>query len=240
MHTFFISGQFDQFVDLPAEEARHAVQVLRLKAGDAVQMVDGKGGLYSGQIETAGKKGCRVIIDDYTRTKPERPYRITLAVAPTKNISRMEWLLEKATEIGVDQIIPIVTFHSERRKWRNDRLERIIVAAMKQSQRTWLPDLMAITSFTDFLQMDFGDSQRMMAYIHTDVKIEWKHMVMPEKNVIMAIGPEGGFSSKEAGMARAKGFEWCTLGPYRLRTETAALVALQAVHFVQIETDQQH
>lgn len=233
MHTFFIAVPRTDITELPAEEARHAVQVLRLKAGDRIRLTDGCGGLYLADILEANKKGCRVSILEKEEHEKGYSYRVTLAVAPTKNMNRMEWLVEKATEIGVDDIIPVITFHSERRKLRIDRLERIMVAAMKQSRRTWLPHLHEPVLLEEWLETDFGESQCAMAYISPHVDQEWVHTVKKGKNVIVAIGPEGGFSQEEAELAKAKGFSWVSLGAYRLRTETAALMALHTVHMAQ-------
>jgi len=232
MHLFYAPDTSGEFVSLPPEEARHAVQSLRLVTGETVHLTNGKGMQYVARIHETSKKGCLLRIVDQEVIPRERPYQVHLAIAPTKNINRMEWLVEKATELGVDTIWPIITFHSERRKLRLDRLERIAVAAMKQSQRSWLPELSAPISFETFLGKDFGESRKIMAYIDDLVQTELGHTYHTGEDVVVGIGPEGGFSAQEAELARGKDFDLVSLGPHRLRTETAALVALSTIHFV--------
>lgn len=232
MHIFYCPDIREEEVALPEEEARHAGQVLRLSEGDSIQVVDGKGKRYTGSIHTINKKVCRVRLLDEAVIPRERPYRTHLVFAPTKNIARTEWLLEKATEIGVDDITPVFTFHSERRRLRPDRLERILLAAMKQSQRAWLPVLHEPLSFDTFLEQDFGESQCLLAYIDDLVTEHLKDTYQPTRDVTIAIGPEGGFSAVEAERAQDIGFSKVSLGPYRLRTETAGIVALQTIHLL--------
>jgi len=232
MHVFYCPDISGEVIALPEEEARHAGQVLRLSEGDSIQVVDGKGKRYTGSISTISKKKCQVRLLDEEVLPRERSYYTHLVFAPTKNIARTEWLLEKATEIGVDEITPIFTFHSERRRLRHDRLQRILLAAVKQSQRTWLPVLNDPLSFEVFLHQDFGESQCLLAYIDNLVTARLKDTYHPSADVIIAIGPEGGFSAAEAEKARVHGFSSVSLGPYRLRTETAGIVALQTIHLI--------
>ena len=202
-----------------------------------MQLVDGQGKRYTGSISAIAKKKCQVRLLDEEVLPRERPYRTHLVFAPTKNIARTEWLLEKATEIGVDEITPIFTFHSERRRLRHDRMERILLAAMKQSQRAWLPQLHAPLGFDSFLEQDFGASQCLLAYIDDLVNSLLQDTYHPRKDVVIAIGPEGGFSAAEVEKARGKGFTTVSLGPYRLRTETAGIVALQTIHLIGSRSD---
>jgi len=232
MHLFYAPDTTGEYVHLPTEEARHAVQSLRLGPGETVHLTNGQGRRYVASIHETSKKGCTLRITDEVVIPRERPYLVHLAVAPTKNMNRMEWLVEKATELGVDSIWPLLTFHSERRKLRLDRLERIAIAAMKQSQRSWLPQLKEPIAFDAFLDVDFGESQKIMAYIDDLVQKELAHTSVANLDVVLGIGPEGGFSAQEAGQARDKGFHLVSLGPHRLRTETAALSALATVHFI--------
>lgn len=232
MHLFYAPDTSGEYVSLPPEEARHAVQSLRLGVGETVHLTNGQGMRYVAGIHEISKKECTLRIVDEEAIPRERPYQIHLAVAPTKNINRMEWLVEKATELGVETIWPILTFHSERRKLRLDRLERIAIAAMKQSQRSWLPRLKEPIAFGAFLDEDFGESQKILAYIDDLVQSDLVHTCQAGADVVLGIGPEGGFSAEEAEQARAKKYQLVSLGTHRLRTETAALSALATVHFV--------
>lgn len=229
MYVFYTPHIDGEVIELPPAEARHALQVLRLSKGDPVQITDGRGRRCTAVIQEATKKRLAVRVIDEEIRPPERSFRVTLAVAPTKNISRMEWLLEKATEIGVDEVIPFFSFHSERRHLRIDRLERIVLAAMKQSQRVWLPRIRQPVDYKTFIAEDFGESQRFMAYIDDLVQDTLSEKYAVGRDVLLAIGPEGGFSGAEVEAARSRGFATVSLGRYRLRTETAALVALHTI-----------
>lgn len=237
MHVFYCPDITGEQIDLPDEEARHAGQVLRLVEGDSIKIVDGQGKRYTGSITSINKKKCRVRLVDEEVLPRERSYRTHLVFAPTKNSARTEWLLEKATEIGVDEITPVFSFHSERRRLRTDRMERILLAAMKQSQRAWLPRLNTPLTFAAFLEQDFGESQCLLAYIDDLVTDHLQDTYHPQSDVVIGIGPEGGFSAAEAETARAKGFTAVSLGPYRLRTETAGIVALQTIHLINLAPD---
>ena len=214
---------------LSEEEARHCVQVLRHKSGDIIQVVDGKGGRYVGQISTTGKRQCSVDIVEQEIQPANRAIQLHLAIAPTKNINRFEWLLEKATEIGIEYIHPLLCEHSERKKIRKDRLERILVAAMKQSQRAHLPVLTEMTSFSDFLEQLPPDTQRFIAHCVDGPKMHLQNQLIPGKDIVILVGPEGDFSPAEIEEAVQHEFVPVHLGQTRLRTETAGLFACSIV-----------
>ena len=214
------------------EEARHCIQVLRHRAGDEVYLIDGQGGFYRGVIAEAEKKHCVVQIEEAQQQYGKRPFRIHLAVAPTKNNSRLEWLLEKATEVGIDEITPVHCAHSERRVVKPARLEKVLLSATKQSLKAYLPQLHPMLPFTDFLDTLPSVGERYIAYLGGGVKGSLKDNYRPGTDVCILVGPEGGFSPEEADAAIAKGFQPVSLGPSRLRTETAGLVAVHTIQFM--------
>ena len=231
MNLFYTTEIDGRRASLPEEEARHCVQVLRHRVGDEVHLIDGKGGFYRGDIVEAGKKHCVVQIEEAQQEYGKRAYRIHLVVAPTKNNSRLEWLLEKATEIGIDEITPVYCAHSERRVVKPARLEKVLLSATKQSLKAYLPQLHPMLPFPDFLDTLSSGQQKYIAYLGDGVKGSLKDNYRPGTDVCILVGPEGGFSPEEAEMAMAKGFQPVSLGPSRLRTETAGLAA---VHTIQL------
>lgn len=218
-------------VYLPEEEARHLLQVLRRQRGDAVRLTDGKGFWYEGIIEEAGKKNCVLRIESRWGEPARRPYRVHLAVAPTKSMDRYEWFLEKAAEIGVDRITPIWCQHGERAHLRLERLEKILQSAMKQSLQPFLVQLDEPISLKVLIeQQQDADTGRFIAYV--DPTTQSPHLVeacSPGQDVIVLIGPEGDFSTEEVAFCLQAGFKQVSLGLNRLRTETAAVVAAHAI-----------
>ena len=221
----------DIFTDpvLPEDESQHCVRVLRLKEGDRMTITDGKGFLYTAILENAHPKHCRLNITGQQPQKPLWDFNIHIAVAPTKNIDRMEWFVEKATEIGINTITCLCCHHSERREIKLQRLNKIAVSAMKQSQKTVLPQINEMISFNKFISLDY-EGQKMIAHCTDDLKISIKEAYKPGSNVLILIGPEGDFSNDEINAAISSGYTPITLGESRLRTETAALVACHTIH----------
>ena len=209
---------------LPPEESRHCVQVLRRQAGDAITVVDGRGTYYEAMITEANAKHCRFAVEQ-TRREAERLYRIHLAVAPTKNLDRTEWLVEKLVEVGVDHLSFIRCAHSERRVLKTERLLKKAVAAMKQAGRATLPVIDELQPFADFLKHPLGSQQGFIAYVDFNNTIYLKQAAQARGSYVVLIGPEGGFSEAEVDQARQAGYHGVSLGHYRLRTETAGLVA---------------
>lgn len=214
--------------ELPKEEARHAVRVLRMKPGDIIHLMDGKGMFFVAEITFAGSEKC--IFNVLHSEKKEKAWtgKIHLAVAPTKMIGRMEWLVEKATEVGVDEITFLNCQFSERRKLRTDRLENIMISAMKQSRKPLKVKINDMIAFRDFVCQADGD--RYIAHCFADHQRQDFFELLTAKpkgeNVTIMIGPEGDFSAEEVALSLEKGFLPVTLGESRLRTETAALSAV--------------
>ena len=234
MYLFYSTNIRGQTAILDEEEARHCSQVLRHKTGDLVHFTDGQGALYEGRIAELNKKGCTLHIENRKITLLERSWRLHLAMAPTKNADRTEWLLEKAVEVGIDAFTPIWCERSERKSLRMDRLEKIALSAMKQSLSLWMPKLETPRSFADFVSAQTGGAaQLFIAHCMEDAgKLLLQHSCVPNRDVCLLIGPEGDFSPAEVQRARHAGFEPVSLGMQRLRTETAALSACLTVHFV--------
>ncbi len=218
---------------LPEEESKHCIRVLRMAEGDRLHLTDGRGTLYTCRIVEAAAKRCTVEVERYCEEFERLPYRLTMAVAPTKNIDRFEWFLEKATEIGVDRIIPLLCDRSERREIKPERENKVIVAALKQSLKAYLPEL---TPMTPLRQIVEQARQPVKLIAHCD-KSSAQRIFLPEaikkgEDAIILIGPEGDFSPEEITFALANGFKEISLGGSRLRTETAAVVATAMVSTV--------
>jgi len=207
---------------------------MRKIAGDQVFFVDGKGGFFEGVIEDPHPKRCLIRIIHKKPDYGKRNYSLHMAVAPTKNIDRFEWFLEKATEIGVDRITPILSFHSERKQIKPDRLNRVITAAMKQSLKAYHPQLENLTSFKEFISREFIGI-KLIPHCNSDDLLSIGSILRPKTNTLILIGPEGDFSQKEVDLAEKNGFKGISLGKSRLRTETAALVATHSVYFINQE-----
>ncbi|MBC7892634.1 MAG: 16S rRNA (uracil(1498)-N(3))-methyltransferase [Sphingobacteriaceae bacterium] len=221
---------------LSEDESRHAVKVLRMKAGDPLEIADGAGGWYRAEISRADARRCEVCMLSTEHTLP-RPFRIHLALAPTKNLDRMEWMLEKCVEIGVDEISFLETRFSERRSLKMERLRQIAISALKQSRQPWLPTLRELRRWGDFLTTlsptPLGE-QRFIAHLdESERKLLIRH-AMPGFSYIILVGPEGDFSNEEINQAQAAGFGAVSLGPSRLRTETAGLVAVHTLNLINL------
>jgi len=232
MHLFYTPDIEGGGYTLNEDESKHCVRVLRLEEGDAVSLVDGKGNFYDAKISEAHPKRCQLEI---VATKPEfgkRSCFMQLAIAPTKNMDRMEWMVEKCTEIGIDAISLIECDHSERRTAKEDRLEKIAISAMKQSLKAYLPQIKRMTAFKEFVQK-CDTELKFIAHCDGPRELLAKQY-HKGKDVSILIGPEGDFSPKEVELAIKHGFEPISLGSSRLRTETAGLVA---VHTVSILND---
>ncbi|MCD4724255.1 MAG: 16S rRNA (uracil(1498)-N(3))-methyltransferase [Bacteroidales bacterium] len=228
MHLFYTPELLGEYYTLNEQESKHCIKVLRLKAGDHIQLSDGKGNLFKAELISDNTRRCEVRIVETLKDFGKRDYRIHLAVAPTKNINRYEWFLEKATEIGIDDITPVFCQRSERKVVRNDRLEKVITSAMKQSIKAYHPVLHKPQSFKNFIKNDLY-GEKYIAYIEEGDHPSLKSLYTPGKDVVVLIGPEGDFSPEEVKMAVEHGFNTVSLGKSRLRTETAAVVACHTV-----------
>lgn len=214
--------------ELRSDEARHAARVLRKAVGDTLDLTDGRGGWYRGTVTEIDKRSCRLDVVRTGRSDRRAPRRLTLLVAPTKSMDRFEFMLEKVTEIGIDVIQPFFSEHSERTRLRTDRLSRIIEAAAKQSIRPWLPELREPTDFAGALENCSGTSNY-LAYLGGEETPLLRDLPPVTDDVVVAVGPEGGFSRAEADLARGHAYRWASLGPHRLRTETAAIAAVHTL-----------
>lgn len=233
MHLFYQPG-----VDSPApvshlteDDSRHAVKTLRLSVGDAIAVTDGHGNRHTAVITQVDARRCAYRITD-TQTTPPRPFSVRICVAPTKNNDRIEWFVEKAVEIGIERISFFFGHHSERRVLKPERLEKIAVSAMKQSLQPYLPQLDEAVSFAELLKT-LNESQRFIAHLPTgDLPANLVRAATPGGQYAVLIGPEGDFSDNEISQAVVAGCKMVTLGPNRLRTETAALTACQLLNFI--------
>lgn len=218
---------------LSEEESKHAVRVLRLNLGDQVFLIDGKGGLFEAEIAEAHPKRTKLHVVSYTEAYGRSRYRLHLAVAPTKSMDRMEWFLEKGTEIGVQEITPLLCDHSERKEIKLDRLNKIVVAAAKQSLKAYIPRVNPMISIENFLD-NLEDGQRVVekgiAHCEKDAEKEFiTQAFKPHGDYVLMIGPEGDFSPREVRLCLSRGFIPISLGESRLRTETAAVLACAEV-----------
>ncbi|MBP5260005.1 MAG: 16S rRNA (uracil(1498)-N(3))-methyltransferase [Paludibacteraceae bacterium] len=227
MHLFYAPDIAVQPV-LPEDESAHAVKVLRLAAGDSVLVLDGKGGVYEATIAVPHPKHC--VLNALQPVAPEvsRPYRLHIAIAPTKNMDRLEWFAEKAVEIGIDEITPVFCRFSERKVVKNERLEKILVSAMKQSMQPVLTRLNEPCTFKQLMQRADAD-QKFIAHCHAGERKLLSHEVRKQSSVLILIGPEGDFSEEEVALALQNGYRPVSLGQTRLRVETAALAACHTV-----------
>ena len=216
---------------LPEDESQHCVRVLRLKEGDRITITDGKGFFYNAVLENTHPKHCQVIITEQLPQKPLWDNFIHIAVAPTKNMDRMEWFVEKATEIGINTISCLRCNHSERREINLQRLNKIAISAMKQSQKATLPQIDGMTDFIKFISREFT-GQKMIAHCAESEKQHIKEIYKPGNDALILIGPEGDFSDEEIASAIANGFIPISLGKSRLRTETAAITACHTIHLI--------
>jgi len=211
------------------EESRHIIKVLRKKDSDILHVTNGLGFLFETEITLASDNKCTVQVLSVKKAD-EPKFRLHLAVAPTKMNDRFEWFLEKATEIGIQEITPVFCDRSERKAINPERFEKIILSAMKQSNETFLPKLNQAVSFKEFIKQK-NEGLNLIAHCEETDKKSLKEILKPNKNVTMLIGPEGDFSEKEIALALENNFQPVTLGNTRLRTETAAIVACHSVVF---------
>lgn len=256
----FYSNDIDAgLVTLPAEESGHCVKVLRHRVGDAVSVIDGEGTLYRCVLTDADPRAAVARIEETLLGFGSHPYRLVMAVCPTKNADRYEWFAEKATEMGVDEIVPVIGDHSERKAFKTERLSRIVLSAAKQSLKARLPIVREAVPVSEFIRSagvpDSGNSGaaplKLICYCDSSLPREKRvsikdalaalvsqrtpaadgAMSVQEPEICILIGPEGDFSQEELDLAFSHGWQPVHLGDSRLRTETAALAAVAAVYF---------
>jgi len=234
MHLFYTPDIESDIYSLNEEESLHCTRVLRLQKGDEVFLTNGKGNLYKAFITEENKKQCFVKIVETYHDYGKRNYRLHIAVAPTKNIDRIEWFLEKATEIGIDEITPIICEHSERRNVNMDRLNRVITSAMKQSLKAYHPILNSKKKFDEFIHSSAKGS-KFIGYCNDETTVKLKDLYKRGNDAIILIGPEGDFSETEIRQAKENGYLLINMGKNRYRTETAALVACHTIYLMNDE-----
>ncbi len=205
--------------------SKHCVQVLRMKEGDKLQLTNGKGGLFTASITKEDKKHCSVIVEEAT-FQPQPDKNICIAISLLKNAARWEWFLEKAVEMGIQQIIPLLCERTEKQHYKEERLHNIVVSAMLQSRQLWLPQLDRPTSLHEVINSSHSFSQKFIAYCREDNnKLSLQKIAQNQTNVQILIGPEGDFTEKEIAAALQNNYQPVSLGSTRLRTETAGVVA---------------
>ncbi len=232
MHIFYTPDITQNTYTLNEEESKHCVRVLRLSTGTIINLVDGVGGFYTAEIIADHPKKVVLSILHTEQEYKKRNHYLHIAVAPTKNIDRLEWFLEKATELGIDEVTPIITDRSERRIVKDDRLNKVITSAVKQSIKAYHPKLNEATTFADFLKQPFEGEQLIAHCIDNTEKKFISDLVIPFQKYLVLIGPEGDFTPEEVDLALNKGFKPLTLGENRLRTETAALAACFEINYL--------
>lgn len=233
MHTFYTPNIMAS-AELPEEEAAHCLRVLRLTVGDEILLTDGKGFFYKAQIDGIDGKRCHVKIVETIEQVPLWKGHLHLAMAPTKNIDRTEWLAEKATEIGFDELTFLDCRFSERKVVKNERIEKIVVSAVKQSLKARKPQVNEMIGFTRFIRQNFP-GQKFIAHCYEGDKPLLQDVLDADADALVMIGPEGDFSPEEVRQAEEAGFQAVSLGRSRLRTETAALVAVHLMNLAHVE-----
>lgn len=223
MHIFYTPDVLNT-LELPEEEAKHCLRVLRLSQGDEIVLTDGAGCFYKAEISAADHKRCMVSITETITQEPLWRGRLHIAMGPTKSMDRNEWFAEKATEIGIDALSFLNCRYSERKVIKVDRIEKIMISAMKQSLKAQLPQLHEMTSFNDFINQPRLE-QKFIAHCYEGEKPLLKDVLQPGADALILIGPEGDFSEDEVKKAIENGYTPVSLGKSRLRTETAALTA---------------
>lgn len=240
MHIFFtpdITDDSGEYI-LSEEESKHCTRVLRLKKGGHIQLANGNGKIYNASILNDNEKKCIVQITGTLVECNKQNHHLHIAIAPTKNIERFEWFLEKATEIGIDEITPLLCEHSERTTIKTDRLNKVIIAAMKQSFKAWLPKLNEPVKFNHFIKLRF-DENKYIAHCH-DIKYNQANNVnnffgncyKAGNSAVILIGPEGDFSESEVKNSINEGYREILLSESRLRTETAGIVACHTFNLI--------
>lgn len=231
MHLFYTPDILSDTYTLHEDESKHCIKVLRLQLGDSITLIDGKGGLYEAEIIDAHPKKTTLSIKNVQREYGKRNHYLHIAIAPTKNIERIEWLLEKATEIGIDEVSFIICDRSERKEVKMDRLNKIVTSAVKQSLKAYHPKLNEALSFKNFITKTQA-SQKFIAHCLPEEKKTLKDCINTQADYVILIGPEGDFTAEEIILAIDNNFNPITLGNSRLRTETAALAACFEINFL--------
>ena len=231
MNVFYLPDAREGNVSFPEEESKHIVRVLRMREGDTFCVTNGKGSLFDAELIDAHPKRAMANLLNRREGYDNRAFKLSIAIAPTKLNERTEWFLEKATEIGIDEIKLFASYHSERRVVNAERFKKIVVAAMKQSVKSNMPIVEEMQTFENLVRQDFS-GQKFIAWIDEEVKDQLCNLYDKGSDVLVLIGPEGDFSKDEVELAKANGFVPVSLGEARLRTETAAIVACHTIQLI--------
>lgn len=237
MRLFLSDDTHGSYAILPPDESKHCVRVLRMTAGDELWVTSGDGVMCRAHLTVPDERSCEVEIIERLDNYQPRPFCLHLAVAPTKNPARLEWLVEKAVEIGIDRITPLLCDHSERMHLKTERLDRIALSAMKQSLKARRPAIdpaISLDSLLSSLPKSSPDARRLVCHCADSDRRSIRQLYAPGQDVLVLIGPEGDFSPREITLALDHGFHPVTLGNSRLRTETAALYAITALNFMNV------
>ena len=231
MNVFYLPDAQLGTISFPEEESKHIVKVLRMKEGDRFCVTNGNGSLFDAELIDAHPKRAAADLSNQRSGYDIKDFKATIAIAPTKLNERTEWFLEKATEIGIDEVKLFSSYHSERRVANVERFKKIVVAAMKQSVKSKMPVVEEMVSFDKLVKQSY-DGQKFIAWIDDDVKEQLCDLYKKGENAIVLIGPEGDFSKEEVELAKQNGFVPVSLGEARLRTETAAVVACHTIQLI--------
>jgi 16S rRNA (uracil1498-N3)-methyltransferase len=231
---FYIPDFSDARGVLPSEEAYHCYKVLRLKKGDGIQLTNGKGSFFDAEIEFIDSRNVHFKVLKESKNSGKKNYKIHIAIAPTKNMDRFEWFVEKACEIGIDRITPIITDHSERRVIKYERVKSIAISAIKQSVKAYLPVIDPLIGFKEFIKTcnETNTAEKFIAHCNSPIDQHLFSACKQQSPVIVLIGPEGDFSKPEVELALSNGFKEISLGTSRLRTETAGIVACHTIQLL--------
>jgi 16S rRNA (uracil1498-N3)-methyltransferase len=233
MQLFYVNEINNNVGELNETESKHCINVLRHTVSDNIHLTDGKGYLYVARIIDANPRACRVVIDKIIKDCNENNAKLHIAIAPPKQIDRFEWFIEKSVEIGISEITPLLCSRSERKEIKTERLDKIIIAAMKQALVTRKPQINQMMSFKQFIQSTTQSREdRFIAYCSENNNKSVYERIVKGHNAFILIGPEGDFTSDEIQLALSSGWSPITLGKRRLRTETAALVACTVFNMI--------
>lgn len=232
MQLFYAPDVSGDLISLSAEESKHCTRVLRKRVGDVITITNGAGGLWEAELVKVDQRECLVQLGKALEPEVSQTFKLTIGIAPSKSTDRFEWFLEKATEIGVDTIVPLITKRTERAKLKYERLNKIVLAAMKQSGRVVLPQLEEAQDMKSFLKRTGNDEQLFIATCFGEERIPLKKAYQKGSNVVILIGPEGDFTPEEAAAAMEAGYKTVSLGNARLRLETAGVVACHTLNLM--------
>jgi 16S rRNA (uracil1498-N3)-methyltransferase len=232
MHIFYSRHFSDNICELDQTESAHCIRVLRLKKGSSVNIIDGNGNFYEGIISDPDPRACKITLTHISGNFEKKSYKLHIALSPLKNPERFEWFVEKSVEIGIDQITPLISRNTEKHAIKKERINKIIISAMKQSLQTFQPVVNIETSFQDFIGLGLEGS-RMIAHCYSDIHRDSISAAYRRgQDAIIMIGPEGDFTREEVSQAISAGFIPIHLGRSRLRAETAGLSACHSIYFI--------